>query len=340
MRLKPFLAALSAAVIVSVSSAMQPDSQDAQIATREGRWKDALVLWEKLGNLHPNDADVVAETGWAELQTGDISSASRSFSRALRLSPDHERALLGRSALAQKQYRFDEGVKWAVQATKAHKNSADAFRALGDAQMAATRRPDAETAYRTAVTLDPSDARNHAALAESLRARGKVADALGSYRMAVKLDSDSAALREGLGRVAMAAGLYGESASAFADAIDRLRRSNPDWKRVDQLTLNLIENLSKAASGFAKGSQTERDLRGANNRTLKLADTLALLPEFQDADPVLNPVVGQRAQAWDLLGQACSAELAGLEGDRDQSADAVVFREQARRAILAAQAGG
>jgi hypothetical protein len=57
-----------------------------------------------------------------------------------------------------------------------------------------------------------------------------------------------------------------------------------------------------------------------------------------DADPLMDPPTSQRAFAYSLLAQAAAADLSALtEAQPHPSAEAVIYREQARRAIVSAR---
>ncbi|HEY3267099.1 MAG TPA: tetratricopeptide repeat protein [Armatimonadota bacterium] len=331
------IAALS---LAAAASALPAGTEAAAQATREGRWADAAKLWQTASARLPDDADVIAELGWAEMQSGKAQDARRDFNRALRLSAGNLRAQTGLVALALKGLRLDEALELALAATRAHPEEAAAFRALGDAHLASSHRSEAESAYRRAVALDPSDPAAHASLANTLLIRNKADEAIKEYRIAVRLLPANAAYQEGLGRADMAGGLYGEAAKSFASAMDLVMRPVPDWDRLDTLSLALIDALGRSGSAVRSGEDARQDLYEANQTVLKLTDSLAEIPAIRDADPTRDDAMSQRGLAYSLLGQAAASDSASLQKNAapEPAADAVVFREQARRAIVAAKA--
>lgn len=339
MKRRLILLVVGGLLMSSVALASEFDA--AELASREGRWKDALALWHAASDAHPSDADVTAQVGFAELNTGRLPDAKRSFARAARLSPASLLAQQGLVQVAIQEHRFDDAVLIATRAARANPDSADAYRSLGDAQKAASRRSDAEEAYRRATVLGPSDWRNHASLADAVFMRGKAEEAVKEYHQAVRLSPADSALRESLGRAAMQGALYGEAAKCYVDAIDLARKPVPDWERTDKLTLAAIDALSRAAAALRDGDQTRQDVFDANTRTIAVTDALMEMPVISGADPRTAPAMAQRATAYALLGQAAAADLAALrKTSGSDAADAAVYREQARRAVVSARAAG
>jgi tetratricopeptide (TPR) repeat protein len=308
-------------------------------ATREQRWKDALAQWQALAIDKPDDPSAISELGWALMQNGQERDARRQFQRALHLEPNIVRASAGLVALAIRAKTPEEAVRLATDTVRARPESAEAFRTLGDAQKAAARRSEAEDAYRRAVALDPNDAQNHAGLAGVLFVRNKSDEAVKEYRLAIRLAPENADYQEGLGRAAMLGGLNGEAALAFATAMDLARQPNPDWARLDNLALLALDALNRASSAVHNGSEARQDIYDANTRILSVTDALSALPVIEKADPTTDPAMSQRALAYGLMGQAAASDLAALKkNDTTGAADAFVFREQARRALMAARA--
>lgn len=313
--------------------------EQAALATRERRWDDALRLWRAMDEERPGDPDVSAELGWALLETGDTADARRRFLRATHLDTMNVRARSGLVAIALRAHKTDEAVRLAEETARAKPDSAEAFRALADAQRAAAHRAEAETAYRRAVALDPADAAAQAGLGATLTTRGKLDEAVKAYRAAVRLEPGNADYQEGLGRAALQAGLSGEAALAFATAMDIVRAPAPDWPRLDGLALVTLDALNRASSAVHHADEPRESLFHANTRLLAVSDALLDLPELEDADPTAAPAMAQRALGFGLMGQAAAGDLAALrKGSASDAADAFVLRDQARRAFMAARA--
>lgn len=319
-----------------VALAMPPGLESATQASQAGKWGEALPLWQKASDRYPSDAGVTAELGYAEVSSGHLADAKRDLNRALRLDPLNLRAQTGLVAVAVAERRFDDAVVAGTKAVRSHPDSAEAFRSLGDAQKSSSHRSDAEDAYRRAVALGPDDWHNHAALADAMLMRNKAEESVKEYRQAVRLNSEDASLREALGRASMAAMQYGAAARSYIDAIDVIRKGSLVWERVDTLTLAAVDALSRAAAALRDGNESREAVFDANTRAEAVTDALLDIPAVAQG---VDPAMTQRAAAYGLIGQAAASDLAALKKTSgSEAADAAVFREQARRAIVAARA--
>lgn len=338
----PYLAAVTLVVAfpASARSAAPPPGVDAaRAATSAGRWPEALTLWKAAADARPDDPAAAAELGWAQMETGQTADARRAFNRVLRLDRANVRARAGLVALALRALDTGEALRVAREAVKQAPKSGDAWRILGDAERAASHRSEAEDAYRRAVEMDPNNAANHAGLAEALLTRNKTGDALREYRAAVRLNPDSVAYQDGLARAAMAAGSYGEAALADATAMEMALKHPPDWARMDALAQSAMDALGRASTALRDGSESREVVSEANTKVLQVTDAIAALPAIEKADITADPAMAQRALAYDLMGQAAASDLAALRhGTVSDASDAFVFREQARRALVAARA--
>lgn len=332
------LSTLVAAIFaVATANAIPPGLESAQQASQAGRWSEAVSLWQSASDRYPGDADVTAELGYAEVSVGRVPDAKRDLNRALRLSPLNLRAQTGLVAVAIAERRFDDAVVAATKGVRSHPDSADAYRSLGDAQKSSSHRSEAEDAYRRAVALGSGDWRNHAALADAVLMRNKADEAVKEYRQATRLSPENAALREALGRASMADAQYGAAARSYVDAMDIVQKTNPDWDKLDSLALAAIDALSRAAAALRDGNESREAVFDANTRAEQVTDTISNLPPLAQTSG--GPAMSQRATAYGLIGQAAASDLAALrKSTGSEAADAAVFREQARRAIVAARA--
>lgn len=339
----PYLVALSLALAAPAAAqtngGLSAETAAARAASHEGRWTAALTLWKTLSDAHPDDAAVAAEYGWAQMQNGQTADARRTFNRVLRLDPANVRAEEGRVTMAIRALDPQEALRIARAAVKASPKSAAAYRILGDAQRASSNRAEAETAYRRAVALDPDSAANHAGLGETLLSRNNATEALREFRAATRLEPANGAYQDGLARAAMAAGAYGESALADANAMSLALKPTPDWTRLDTLALNALDALGRASTALRTGSESRETFSQANTKILEISDAVAALPVIEKADVTTDPAMAQRAMAYDLMGQAAASDLVALRnGTVSEASDAFVFREQARRAFVTARA--
>jgi TolB-like protein/Tfp pilus assembly protein PilF len=131
----------------------------------------ALKLDPKLSNGHNAMGRIFfMEWNW--------DGAEAEFKRALELDPGNAVAMRWKSHLARVNHQVDQALKLAQEAVSHDPLDSWNFFAVGAAQRAAGRYPEAEAAYRTALELNPTGAALHALLGDVLRAKGKPAAAL------------------------------------------------------------------------------------------------------------------------------------------------------------------
>jgi TolB-like protein len=131
----------------------------------------ALKLDPKLSNGH-NAMGRISFMEW------NWDGAEAEFKKALELDPGNANAMRWRSHLARYHHQIDQALKLAQEAVSHDPLDSWNFFAVGAAQRAAGRYQEAETAYRTALELNPTGAALHALLGDVLLAKGEPAAAL------------------------------------------------------------------------------------------------------------------------------------------------------------------
>src|SRR5262245_5158922 len=173
------------------------------------------------------------DRGWAFLQTGDLKSAEREFSVALKLTPAFypAEASLGYVELARQDPRaalprFDR-------ALEAHQNDVSALIGRGQALLALDRNSEALSAFETAVAADPSltelarrvevmrfrGAEQTVERARQAAREGRLDEAIVSYRTAIANSPDSPFLYREFGQVELRKGQTDEALASFRKAV-------------------------------------------------------------------------------------------------------------------------
>jgi Tetratricopeptide repeat len=135
------------------------------------------------------------------------------------------RALVEKGVAQYKLGNYNQAIDFLESAIEADGSDAVTYYQIGLAYMAANGREhgleDAEMAFRTAASLQPSWAAPYQLLAESLIRRGYFSGAIDPARQAVQLDSSQAVTWMTLGRAYRGAGRQSEAEQAFAEASRR-----------------------------------------------------------------------------------------------------------------------
>lgn len=189
-----------------------------------------------------------------------------------------------------------------------HHKTADDYLAEGDADMQATKLPDAEKAYQEAITLAPSDPRTHIALGNLYVFEHKPADAQIEFMKVLEADPKNAATHVAMGN------LYG-----------------------DQNQLGLAENQFRAAVAL----EPDRP-----NYHLDLGESLRKEGKMAEAEDQIRTAIGlnpKDAQAHLALANLLAsnpsrAAEANAEFDQVRALDAKLIPAPASTAAVAAPA--
>jgi len=146
-----------------------PEAPDGEAAGRKARdaADRAMQLAPQLAESHLARARMLAWFDW------DWSAAEAEMQRALALGPGN--AVVHRNAYYVKMMlgQWDKALQLATRATELDPLSVESFTRLGDAQLYLKAFPEAESAYRRALKLDPEVAGVHGSLAQVLFYEGK-----------------------------------------------------------------------------------------------------------------------------------------------------------------------
>jgi tetratricopeptide (TPR) repeat protein len=198
-----------------------------------------------------------------------------------------------------------------------HHKTADDFLAEGDADMQATKLPNAEVAYLEAVKLAPTDPRTHIALGNLYEFEHKSADAQVEFMKVLEIDPKNAATHIALGKLYSDQNQLGLAENQFRAAV-ALEPDRPNYH------LDLGEALRKEAK-MAEAEDQIRTAIGLNPKDaqahLALANLLASFPgraaeanaEFDQVralDAKLIPAPASTAAAAPAPGAAATTAAA------------------------------
>jgi len=184
-------------------------------------------------NLASTAAAIGQERGWAFLQTGDLKSAEREFSTALRLTPAFypAEASLGYVELARQDPkaalpRFDR-------ALASDQHDVPSLVGRGQALLALDRTPEAMSAFEAAIAADPSltdlarrvevmrfrGAEQNVERARQAARDGHLDEAVQSYQTAIANSPDSPFLYREIAAVELKKGQTDEALASFRKAV-------------------------------------------------------------------------------------------------------------------------
>lgn len=184
------------------------------------------VPQQEAGAMEPAAREQL-NAGYMALNGKDLDAAQKAFVQASKLDPKSAAPLLGLAEVARLRNKPADVEKWLKQALAVAPQSADAQRGWGRYQFAVGNLPNAETALRKAVDLDPRAAISHLDLGDLyMGGLKRPKEAAESYRRAVELKPDHAGAHNGLGMALAALGRTDEAVAEF-EAAAKLAPENP-----------------------------------------------------------------------------------------------------------------
>ena len=254
---------------------------------QNGRAEAACYLLYKATRLVPDDIDLLAQLGYAQLETGKPEDARRSFESVLEQSPKHALANQGIAQCYQKLDLWREAVDAYSLALEGQPDSvflliglANACQQLGDAGNAGIH-------YERALHLAPNDPRVLLDYGKFLRDRGAFERAMELFARCGQLHPDNLAVLLETCRCLRAMGER-ERALALLEKIDKLSKGAPEYH----------EELGNCLTAPSESAQ--RDLHWG-----LAADRWLREQQFSKAMPLLEKMLAANpgyATAWNLKG--------------------------------------
>ncbi len=361
VRLAPIVVVLALAMVgCSKSAQMYVERGDAQLAKgnvdaaileyRNAIAKDPLLAaarskladaYIKLGNgagalgesvraadLLPKDADAQLKAGALLLAARRVEDAKARADKALAINPANVDALVLRANALAGLTDLDGALKEMQQALRLDPRSS--FQSnLGIIQAARGNLPEAEAAFRQAVTTDPKSARAHIALAQFLWSAGKQADAESAFKAAHALEPTGAIANRALALYYLQTNRAAEAEPYFKGLAESEGAADSKLGLADYYAgtkrpadaVAVLEKLSADPQLWAVAKAKIADINYASGKT---ADAFRAADEVIAKYPTLAPariVRGRLLLSDGRLDQALSDALEAVKVD-PQNAEA------------------
>ncbi len=212
----------------------------AQIHQARGEWKQAVDLATPCGDSPITGRAANTVLAMAHRRLGDEASAERAARLAAARPPDvswpdpyeeevltwrnDPRSLSDRAQGHLLSGRLDAALPLIERLMREHPDFGEAWLLSGRAHYLRKRLPEAETALRRHLAMDPNSVNGHFQLGMTLLAGQKLAEAAASFRQAIALKPDSGPAHFNLGFVLARMGQTREAVEPFRQAI----RHNPE----------------------------------------------------------------------------------------------------------------
>jgi tetratricopeptide (TPR) repeat protein len=222
--LLPLLLALAPVPPVAAASAQPPLPElfdQALRASREGRFADALPLWNQVLELAPGDAAAWSNRGNVQLALGDARAAIADQTHAIELQPTSADPRLNRGTAEESLQRWDAAeadYRWILERSDAGEVRASALYNLGNVQGSRGDWAEARSSFMAAADLRPGFAMARSSAALAAFQLGELEDAERSLRSLIRRHPLFADARAGLTALLWRRGARGEAESHWVSA--------------------------------------------------------------------------------------------------------------------------
>jgi len=186
----------------------------AAIAIRDGNWAEAIVQYERLADMEPDDLDVLLTLGNLYLQAERPEEAIEQYQQALFVEPETESPPFESEELVD-EGRLREAIAAVERLIRKYPGVAPFHVQLGDLYVRAGQDGKAIEQYRLALEAQPSFLEATVKLGTQHMRQGRLVDAAITFNRAVELNDRLITAFVGLGVAQHACGRHHESLATF-----------------------------------------------------------------------------------------------------------------------------
>jgi len=292
---------------------------------KEGRFSEAIDLYKKLIDLHPEEDSLRLTLAWAYKDSGRLNNAVAAFEALL--EKELQRKVFTGFAfdelvkIFKEERQYDRMVRICERAVAAQPDDVSLLFTLGDAYLLNGLPGKAIEVFKKIIVMEPDASASHLSLGNAHIASGDYESAEAAYENAVTIDPpDADVYYNRLGMTYLRAGEYARAGAAFEKAIER-RGDEPIYycNRGDVLVME--GRLEEAAASYEKAARLNPESRGAylnrlGNTLYREKWYLQAIDTFREAVAVepLNPFYHLHlARSYEAAGFPEEAARAGAK---------------------------
>ncbi len=313
-----------------------------QVAAEEGQIEEAVALAEKGLGLQPKAEPIVRSLAGLYGRLGQRDKAAALLTRPATdtiLASDPRmselaalavsgRAYLDRGVAAFTERRWPEAEAAFRQALTGLPEDAEVHLNLGSALFQQNRSAEAEASFRRALELKPDLAKGHFNLGTLLAAAGKRDEAIRSYERALELEPGDLGARFNLGNALLSLGRFAAADAAFAAVLAKEPARSP-------ARLGRSVALGRLGRDAEARQVLEEGLQGQPNDAQLLHGLARLLAASPDA--AVRDGARALALAQRLTGQSSALEhavaLAMAQAENGRFTEAATLQRRALEAV-------
>jgi tetratricopeptide (TPR) repeat protein len=256
------------------------DVQKADALSEQGKYADAVTLYQKALTTRPKMATALTGWGFALIEQGNFEEAEKKFSEAIALDPEDADARLNLGVALYRAGRIDDALHAYTAAVEKRKQFPKAYFNLGMAFAHKGQFEDAEKNYQIALTQKPNFREAHNNLGLIFEETKSPAAAADEFRAAIGSGQGTYPLAHyNLGRIYEKQAEYDKAVTEFQTAV----RQQPDFAEahLNLGNIRLIRNqrtgtneLDAAIEAFRKAIDLRKGFYPLAHENLAIALTL------------------------------------------------------------------
>jgi len=159
-----------------------------RIVTRNADWRDDVTFYTSSIAASPRAFYLHNDLGAVYWAKGDVKSAEREWTEALKLAPNNAPVLDNLALLNRTRRHYEEAVDYSLRALVLDPHDADAYANLGSAYVEMGNIHDAEVYLRTAVALAPFMTKVRVTLGDLYLNQGRLPEAEEQFRHSLEAE--------------------------------------------------------------------------------------------------------------------------------------------------------
>ena len=159
-----------------------------RIVTRNADWRDDVTFYTSSIAASPRAFYLHNDLGAVYWAKGDVKSAEREWTKALKLAPNNAPVLDNLALLNRTRRHYEEAVDYSLRALVLDPDDADAYANLGSAYVEMGNIHDAEVYLRTAVALAPFMTKVRVTLGDLYLNQGRLPEAEEQFRHSLEAE--------------------------------------------------------------------------------------------------------------------------------------------------------
>ncbi|HHH44499.1 MAG TPA: sulfotransferase family protein [Gammaproteobacteria bacterium] len=253
----------------------------------ENRLAEAVLFYERLCGMDPDDASAWVELGVIQRRLKDYIQAEKSCRKAVAVQPGYAPGYHALGAALQQQGRLEDALSCYREAVRLDPGCIEAHYFLANALRQAGLLSDATLAYQKLLQLKPDHFAGLNNLGTHLKNLGDIESAIRLLQRALQLQPDSIETMTNLGDAYVARSRYEEA----IEILQRAVRTRPQFPNAHRALANALHHAGRLQEALDSYGEAARLVPGWREVTLAQAKIYEQLGEYGKSHDLLRPLI-------------------------------------------------